>query len=70
MSTQHPHDEKPKSREVRIRFEVNPPRVWYYCISLNSRTLMIFLQVNPTFSDEPETICEGYYKTENTSIFA
>ncbi len=31
---------------------------------------MILLQVDPTSSDEPETVCEGYYETEDTSIFA
>jgi len=30
---------------------------------------VILLQVNSTFGDEPETICEGYYEIENTSIF-
>ncbi len=28
------------------------------------------LQVNLVSSDEPETICESYYETENISIFA
>jgi hypothetical protein len=28
------------------------------------------MQVNPTFGDELETVREGYYKIENTSIFA
>ncbi len=31
---------------------------------------MILLQVDPVSGDEPEIICEGYYKTENISIFA
>ncbi len=31
---------------------------------------MILLQVNPASSDKPETVCEDYYKTEDTSIFA
>ncbi len=31
---------------------------------------MILLQINPTSGDEPETICEGYYEIEDTSIFA
>jgi hypothetical protein len=55
---------------VRIRFEVEPPRAWYYRISPNSRTLVILLQVNPVFDDEPEIVCEGCYETENTFIFA
>jgi len=68
--TQHPHDEKPEPREVRTRLEVEPLRAWYYRISSNSRTLVILLQVNPTSGDESETVCEGCYKTKDTSIFA
>jgi hypothetical protein len=68
--TQHPRDEEPKPREVRARLEVEPPRAWYYRISLNSCTLVILLQVDPTSGDEPETVCEGCYETEDTSIFA
>jgi hypothetical protein len=41
--TQHPRDEEPELREVRARLEVEPPRTWYYRISLNSRTLVILL---------------------------
>jgi hypothetical protein len=68
--TQHPRDEKPEPREVRVRLEVEPPRAWYYQKSLNSCTLVILLQVDPVSSDEPETVCEGCYETEDTSIFA
>jgi hypothetical protein len=68
--TQHPRDEEPKPREVRARLEVEPPRAWYYCISPNSHTLVILLQVDLAFGDEPETVCEGCYETEDTSIFA
>jgi hypothetical protein len=31
---------------------------------------MILLQVNPAFGDEFETVYEGCYEMENTSIFA
>jgi len=31
---------------------------------------MILLQIDPAFGDEPETICEGYYKIKDTFIFA
>jgi hypothetical protein len=55
---------------VHTRLEVEPPRAWYYRISPNSRTLVILLQVDPAFDDEPETVCEGCYETEDTSIFA
>jgi hypothetical protein len=55
---------------VRVCFEVDPPRTWYYRISPNFRTLVILLQVDLASSDEPETICEGYYETKDTSIFA
>jgi hypothetical protein len=68
--TQHLRDEEPEPREVRARLEVEPPRAWYYRISPNSRTLVILLQVDPASGDEPETVCEGCYETEDTSIFA
>jgi len=55
---------------VRVRLEVEPPRAWYYRISPNSRTLVILLQVDPVSGDELETVCEGCYETEDTSIFA
>jgi len=55
---------------VRARLEVEPPQAWYYCISPNSRTLVILLQVDLAFGDELETIYEGCYETEDTSIFA
>jgi hypothetical protein len=69
MLTQHPRDEDPALREVRAHLEVDPPQAWYYRISLNSRTLVILLQVDPASGDEPETVCEGCDETENTSIF-
>jgi len=68
--TQHPRDEEPEPREVRVRLQVEPPRAWYYRIFSNSRTLVILLQVSPASSDEPETVCEGCYEIEDTSIFA
>jgi hypothetical protein len=68
--TQHLRDEKPKLREVCVHLEVEPPRTWYYCISPNFHTLVILLQINPASSDEPEIIYEGYYETEDISIFA
>jgi len=68
--TQHPRDEEPEPREVRVRLEVEPPRTWYYRISLNSRTLVILLQVDLASGDEPEIVCEGYYEIEDTFIFA
>jgi hypothetical protein len=67
--TQHPRDEELELREVRARLEVEPPRAWYYCISPNSRTLVILLQVDRVSNDEPETVCESCYETEDTSIF-
>jgi hypothetical protein len=68
--TQHPRDEDPEPRKVRAYLEVEPLRAWYYHISPNFRTLIILLQVDPASSDKLETICEGCYETENTSIFA
>jgi hypothetical protein len=32
--------------------------------------MVILLQVDLTSGDEPETICEGCYETEDISIFA
>ncbi len=55
---------------MRARLEVEPPRAWYYHISPNSRTLVIVLQVDPAFGDEPETVYEGCYETEDIFIFA
>ncbi len=55
---------------MRVYFEVEPLRAWYYCISPNFRSLVILLQVDPASSDEPETVCKGCYETEDTSIFA
>jgi hypothetical protein len=66
---QHPHDEDPKLRKVRSCLEVEPPQAWYYRISPNSRTLVILLQVDPIYGDEPEIICECCYKTEDIFIF-
>ncbi len=68
--TQHPHDEEPELREVCARLEVKPLRAWYYCISPNSRTLVILLQVDLASSDKPETVCEGCYETKDISNFA
>jgi len=68
--TYHFRDEGPELREVRVHLKVNPFRAWYYCISLNFHNLMILLQVDPASGDELETIWEGCYKIENTSIFA
>jgi hypothetical protein len=67
--TQHLHDEEPEPRKVCIRLEVEPLRTLYYRISSNSQTLVILLQVDPASGDEPKTVCEGCYETENTSIF-
>jgi hypothetical protein len=68
--TQHLHDEYPAPQKVCARFEVDPLWTWYYCISLNSHTLVILLQIDPTSLDEPEIIYEGCYEIEDNSIFA
>jgi hypothetical protein len=57
--TQHLCDEDPKLREMRVHFEIDPPRTWYYRISSNFRTLVILLQIDPASDDEPETVYEG-----------
>jgi hypothetical protein len=59
-----------RQREVRARFEVDPPRTWYYYIFSNSYTLVILLQIDLIFGDEPETVYESCYEIEDTSIFA
>jgi hypothetical protein len=41
--TQHPRDEEPEPREVRVCLEVEPPRAWYYHISPNSCILVILM---------------------------
>jgi hypothetical protein len=66
----HPCDEYPNPRKVRTCLEVDPPQAWYYRISPNFRTLVILLQVDPASSDEPKTVYESCYETEDTSIFA
>jgi hypothetical protein len=68
--TQHLHDEDPEPQKVRPHFEVEPPRAWYYCISSNSCTLVILLQVDPAFGDEAEIVYKGFYEIEDISIFA
>jgi len=67
--TQHSHGENFEPWKVHVRFEVEPLQAWYYRIFPNFRTLVILLQVDPAFSDEPETIYESCYKTEKTFIF-
>jgi hypothetical protein len=68
--TQHLCDEQPKPRKVCVHLEVEPPQAWYYRLSPNFRTLVILLQVDPISGDEAETVCEGCYEIEDTSIFA
>ncbi len=46
---------------MRARLEVKPP--------LNSCTLVILLQVDLVSGDEPKTVYEGYYETEDIFIF-
>ncbi len=67
---QHPCDDDPAPREVHTHLEIDPPQTWYYRIFPNSHTLVILLQVDPTSCDELETVYEGYYEIEYTSIFA
>ncbi len=55
---------------MRACLKVDPPRAWYYHISPKFCTLVILLQVNPAFGDEPETVYEGCYETKYISIFA
>jgi hypothetical protein len=68
--TQHPCDEKLEPREVCAHLEIEPPQAWYYRISSNFCTLVILLQVDPAFGDEPKIVCEACYDTKNTFIFS
>jgi hypothetical protein len=61
---------KPWTAKGGPHLEVEPLRAWYYHIFPNCRILVILLQVNPTFGDEPKTVYKGFYEFENTSIFA
>jgi hypothetical protein len=63
-------NENLKPWEVRPRLEVEPFPTWYYSIFLNSCTLVILLQVDPTFGDELKVVYGGFCETEDTSIFA
>jgi hypothetical protein len=67
---QHLCGENLKRRKVHLRFEVEPCWTWYYCIFSNFHTVVILLQIEPTSSDELETIYEGCYEIEDTFIFA
>jgi hypothetical protein len=68
--TQHPRDVDPEPWDVCARLEVEPLQAWYYRISPNFHTMVILLQVDPAFGDEPETVYESCYVTENIFIFA
>jgi hypothetical protein len=58
----HPRDEDLESREVHVPLEIDPQWAWYYRIFSNFRTLVILLQIDPTYGDEPEIVYEGCYK--------
>jgi hypothetical protein len=47
---------------VHLCFKVELPRILYYRIFPNSRTLMILLQIDPVFSDEPKIVHKGFMK--------
>jgi hypothetical protein len=55
---------------VHPRVEIEPFQAWYYQNFPNIFTLVILLQVDLAFADEPEIIYEGFYEIEDTSIFA
>jgi hypothetical protein len=60
----------PNLERCALVLKLNPLEPNTIIIFANSRTLVILLQVDPAFGDEPETVCEAYYETEDTSIFA
>ncbi len=53
---------------MHVRLKIDPLQAWYYRISPNFCTLVILLQVDLAFGDEPETICEGCYEIKDTSV--
>jgi hypothetical protein len=55
---------------VRPHLEFNTLKFGVITFFPNSHTLVILLQVNLAFNDEPETFCELFYKTEDISVFA
>jgi hypothetical protein len=55
---------------VHPGFEIEPFQAWYYQNFPNFFTLVILLQVDLTFTDEPKTIYEGFYEIKDTSIFS
>ncbi len=68
--TQHLRDEDRKLWELHPCFKIEPPRAWYYQISLNSCTLASLLQVDFTFGDEPKIVYNFFYETKDISIFS
>jgi hypothetical protein len=55
---------------VHPRLKVEPLRAWSYRISPNPYTLVILFQADPASSDELKIVYKGFYKIEDTSIFA
>jgi hypothetical protein len=68
--TQHPHDGEYKPQDMRAHLGIEPLQTWDYHISLNFRTFVILLQIDPAFGDEPEIVYERYYEIEDTYILA
>ncbi len=50
--------------------KVEPLRAWYYQFFSNFRTLVILLQVDLVYGNEPKIVYEGFYKIKDTLIFA
>ncbi len=59
--TQHFHDEDLEPWKVHTRLEFDIPWDWYYLLHFSEFSHL---------GDEPETVYEGCYKTEDTFIFA
>jgi hypothetical protein len=68
--THHLRDENFELWKFRLHLEIEPLQVLYYWFFLNFHTLVILLQVDPIYNDEPGNVCEGFYETENILIFA
>ncbi len=71
--TQHLHDEKSWTTKGAplSQSRTPPPQAWYYQKKkFNSPTLVILLQIDVAFNDEPKIIYNFFYEIKDTLIFA
>jgi hypothetical protein len=60
----------PNHKKCALVLKLNFFKLGIIAFFPNSCTLVILLQVDPTFGGEPKTVYKGFYKIEDTSIFA